>query len=246
MRIRFRFTKLGKVRFTSHRDVARIWERAMRRAALPVALTEGFSPRLKVHFGLALSTGYESLGEYLDVDFREPEAGSIDLEELPSRLTALLPPGLAVQMAVEVDRRLPSLQQAVTSSSWSITLPDLDPGRLRQQVDRILGAERIEATRERKGQPVTDDLRPAIISLIVHDPVPAGSPVVLEAELATHPRSVRPAELLGAFDPPHPDAIMVGGQVCRLHQWITADGAKREPLALHDATSAAHAQARAS
>ena len=78
-RVRFRFSKVGKVRFTSHRDVARLWERALRRAELPVALTEGFSPRPKVHFGLALPTGYESDGEYLDVDLRRPEAEALDL-----------------------------------------------------------------------------------------------------------------------------------------------------------------------
>ena len=54
MKIRIRFSKLGKVRFTSHRDVARIWERALRRAAVPVAYTEGFSPHPKLSFGLAL------------------------------------------------------------------------------------------------------------------------------------------------------------------------------------------------
>ena len=60
MRLRVRYTKLGKVRFISHRDTARAWERAIRRAELPVAYTEGFSPRPKVHFGLALSNGHES------------------------------------------------------------------------------------------------------------------------------------------------------------------------------------------
>src|SRR6478672_6634244 len=70
MKVRIRFSKLGKIRFTSHRDVARIWERALRRAAVPVAYTEGFSPHPKLSFGLALSTGHESLGEYLDVDMR--------------------------------------------------------------------------------------------------------------------------------------------------------------------------------
>ena len=68
MRVRLRFTKAGKVRFTSHRDVARMWERAVRRAGLPVSYSEGFSPRAKLHFGLALSTGHESIAEYLDVD----------------------------------------------------------------------------------------------------------------------------------------------------------------------------------
>ena len=68
MRIRVRFVKVGKVRWTSHRDLARVWERAIRRVALPVAYSQGFSPRPKVHFGLALSTGHESLAEYLDID----------------------------------------------------------------------------------------------------------------------------------------------------------------------------------
>ena len=62
MRQRVRFTKRGKVRFLSHRDLARVWERALRRAGIRVAYSEGFSPRPKVSFGLALSTWYESLG----------------------------------------------------------------------------------------------------------------------------------------------------------------------------------------
>jgi len=72
VKVRIRFTKQGKVRWTSHRDVARIWERALRRAGLPVAYTEGFSPRPRLSFGLALPTGYESDAEYLDVDLLDP------------------------------------------------------------------------------------------------------------------------------------------------------------------------------
>jgi radical SAM-linked protein len=252
MRIRFRFTKLGKVRFTSHRDVARIWERAMRRAALPVALTEGFSPRPKVHFGLALSTGYESLGEYLDVDFRPPEARGLDLAALPQQLTRVLPEGLTVEAVAVIDRSEMSLQQAVTTCTWHIELPGSTPGELAQQVERLLAADRVEITRERKGQQVDDDLRPAIVDLTVGDSATGpgsgmqGTGAVLQAELATQPRSVRPAELLGAFDPPQPDAITVGGRVCRVHQWIIIDGAKREPLTSPSATSTTHAEARAS
>jgi hypothetical protein len=67
-RVRIRFVKLGKIRWTSHRDVARMWERAFRRVQLPVAYTAGYSPRPKVSFGLALPTGHESVAEYLDVE----------------------------------------------------------------------------------------------------------------------------------------------------------------------------------
>lgn len=227
MRVRFRFAKQGKVRFTSHRDVARLWERALRRAALPVARTEGFSPRPKVHFGLALSTAHESRGEYLDVDLIEGEA--VDLDALPALLTPLLPPGLTVEAAAVVDRRDPSLQQAVTSCSWEIEVADVGgaAGELAGAVDVLLAAESLPVTRERKGKPVTDDIRPAILSLTAAGPV-------LMAELATQPRGVRPAELLAALVPPREE-----GRVCRTHQWIDAGGAKREPLT---ATLAAHAE----
>ena len=67
MRLRIRFSKLGKVRFVGHRDVARIMERALRRCGVPVTYSEGFSPRLRMSFGLALPTCYESEAEYLDV-----------------------------------------------------------------------------------------------------------------------------------------------------------------------------------
>ena len=93
MRVRIRFTEAGKVRFLSHRDLARIWERAMRRAELPVTYSVGFSPRPKLHFGLALSVGHESLAEYLDVDLVSPLSQD-DLAALPARLSAVLPEGI--------------------------------------------------------------------------------------------------------------------------------------------------------
>ena len=70
-RVRIRFAKLGKIRWTSHRDVARMWERAFRRVELPLAYSAGFSPRPKVSFGLALPTGHESVAEYLDVELAD-------------------------------------------------------------------------------------------------------------------------------------------------------------------------------
>jgi radical SAM-linked protein len=242
MRIRLRFTKLGKVRFTGHRDVARILERSLRRAALPLAMTEGFSPRPKVHFGLALSTGYESLGEYLDIDLRPDDAGGIQVAALPAQLSALLPLGLTVEAAAVVDRSEPSLQQAVTSCTWRLDLVELTPTAAADQVAALLARDEIPVTRERKGQAVHDDLRPTILRLEVVDDH-------LETELSTQPRGVRPAELLAAFEPALSDPIIEGGRVCRTHQWITTgssstgDGAKREPL---HATPAPHAEERAS
>src|SRR5262245_6785187 len=124
--IRIRFSKLGKIRFISHRDVARIWERALRRASVPVAYTQGFAPHPKLSFGLALSTGHESLGEYLDVDVAEP----VDVASIPARLDPCLPVGIHVQAADEIEPGTPSLQQAVEACSWRIEVNGSDTAAL--------------------------------------------------------------------------------------------------------------------
>jgi len=227
MRIRLRYAKTGKIRFSSHRDMARCWERALRRVELPVASTEGFSPRPKLHFGLALSTGHESSAEYIDVDLLEPEATSVDLGSLAGRLSEMLPPGVEVVEVAVVDRSEPSLQEAVTSCTWSIEVAGVTPETLDAEVRTLLARSTIPFERERKGRTTTDDLRPGILDLVVVGATPADAPVpgaLIEAELATQPHSVRPAELLAAFDPPRSE-----GRGRRPHQWIMKDGARSEP-----------------
>ena len=234
MRVRVRFHKLGKVRWTSHRDVARMWERAFRRLSLPLAYTQGFSPRPKVSFGLALSTGHESVAEYLDlelVDDAGPEIGT-----LATSLTPALPAGIDVLAAITVDDRVGSLQEEVSSCDWLIEVAGADPGRLAELAEKALAAESLVVTRQRKGHDVTDDVRPAVLSLDAHT-TDTGQPV-LRCELATRPRGLRPAELLRALGPD-----LEEGRVRRLHQWIQRDGARWEPIGLPvDATTAPHLQ----
>ena len=234
MKQRVRFAKRGKVRFLSHRDLARVWERALRRAGIRVAYSEGFSPRPRLSFGLALSTGYESLGEYLDIDLAE------DLE--PAELLALvnpsLPAGMEAQAAIRIPPGTDSLQQAVTSSSWEIEVADVDPEAIVQRVADVSAAESLPIVVERKGSETDLDARPAILTVEAH-----GSTLV--AELATHPRSLRPAELLRALDP-----TWTARSVLRTHQWTSVDGARCEPIPFGDlgargATSTPHAEARA-
>lgn len=236
MRLRIAFSKHGKIRFTSHRDVARIWERALRRTNLPVAYSEGFTPRPKLSFGLALSTGHESEGEYLDVDLAA-EATDVDLEGLTDHLTAQLPVGMTATGVVVVDRRMPSLQQAVTSCTWQIDVPGVDEPTVRGAVDGALAAKELIVTRERKGKQVTDDLRPLVLSLVVDQPIEDG--VRLIAELGTQPRAVRVSELLSAFDPPLDEQSVLASRVLRLHQWIiTDDGQRLDPMSVDAAASA--------
>lgn len=232
MRLRIRFAKLGKIRFTSHRDMARIWERGLRRAGLPVAYSEGFTPRPRISFGLALPTGYESEAEYLDVELDDESAGlsglGIDgeaagLAGLAGALSEATPAGITVTAAVGIDRAEPSLQEAVTSCTWRIDVDGVDEEAAAAAVARALDADEILITRERKGRTVTDDIRPQIVSLDATSTTADG--VRLMAELGTKPRALRPAELLAGLDP-SPREL----RVCRLRQWISTGSEQREPL----------------
>jgi radical SAM-linked protein len=243
--LRIRFSKLGKIRFTSHRDVARIWERGLRRASIPVAYTEGFSPRPKLSFGLALSTGYESLGEYLDV-FLRPDSGVVP-GEVPSLVAPGLPPGIEVQAVEVLEPGAESLQQTVTSCTWHMEIGGVGPAAVSQTVDEALAATELPLTRERKGRTVTDDVRPAIVAARVLGPADGqrGPGTEIEVELATQPRALRPAELITAITPPEAPWPVAG--VTRIHQWTQAGGARREVIPLPPAaTLAPHAEARAS
>ena len=229
MRLRIAYDKHGKIRFTSHRDVARIWERTLQRASLPVAYSEGFSPRPKLSFGLALSTGHESDAEYLDVDLDPDRVDDpLDLGLLATGLSGPLPVGMNVTEVALIDRHTPSLQQAVTSCTWQIDVAGVDAATVAGAVARALAADSLVVTRERKGRQVTDDLRPLVLSVDVIGPMEADdvgsrAGVRLIAELGTQPRAVRVSELLSALDPP-----LTEHRVVRLHQWTQQNDDDRE------------------
>jgi radical SAM-linked protein len=232
--VRVRFTKQGKVRFTSHRDVARILERAARRASLPLAYSEGFSPRPRLHFGLALPTGCASHGEYADFDLTEP----VDLSSLPVLLTAHLPPGMAVTSVALVEPGATSLQEAVTSCTWTVDLPDVEQADAHEAVERLLALSALEVPRRRKGVEVAEDVRAAVREVWVEPGDQDGA--VLWMELATKPRSARPSDLLSTLDPGWEPTC-----ITRVSQWIDGDGARREPLAPRE-TVGPHANVGAS
>jgi radical SAM-linked protein len=231
--VRVRYAKRGKVRWISHRDVARAFERALRIEQLPLAFTLGFSPRPKVSFGLALSTGYESEAEYLDLELAHP----IDLEPLPARLTAALPVGLEVDAVVALAERAPALQEVVAAVTWNVEVTD-DDGQpvpvtiLRELVAGARSAPVLEVTQVRKGRASVSDVRPAIRSLALREPPSGtGSPATVEMELLTQPRGAKPSEVVAAIAGVSPSPVtLVVGRAVRTHQWIERDGARCEPL----------------
>jgi radical SAM-linked protein len=232
VRVRLRFTKAGKVRWTSHRDLARMFERAFRRTQLPIAYSGGFAPRPKVSFGLALPTGAESEAEFLDLEL--VEGSTVDLTTLPLRLSEALPVGVEVRAAAAVDDGAPSLQEAVSSCVWHVEVTGIAHDELCDKVADVIAAPSLVVTRKRKGNLVTDDIRPGILALRVVEGVE------VECELATQPRAVRPGELVRAIDPGLEEA-----RVRRTNQWIERDGARGVPLHATDAQHVRLAGARA-
>lgn len=231
IRVRIRFCKLGKIRWTSHRDVARMWERAFRRERLPLAYSGGFSPRPKVSFGLALPTGYESVAEYIDVDLVGFPADGVAM--LPARLSAALPEGVDATAAEVMALPAPSLQEEVSSCTW-VWGVEVDEGdrapsheEIGARVAECLAADELIVTRPRKGVEQTDDIRPGIMELEIAGPNAGDSASVwLRAELACQPRAIRPSEVTLALG-----LGLEERNVRRLHQWIWRDGARSEPLA---------------
>jgi radical SAM-linked protein len=219
---RLHYRKHGKVRFLGHRDVARNLERAFRIARLPLAFSEGFHPHPKISFGLALTTGFESDAEYLDVEFTE----AFDLHALPAVLRAALPDGLDVVAAVWLDDGAPALQEAVSSVVWEVEVvgaddQPADPCALARAVADALAAPTIECTKVRKGRSHTDDIRPCIRRIVIVSPDSGRGPV-LELELTSS--GVKPAEVVSAIGP---FAVARGR---RTHQYIERDGVRHSPL----------------
>ncbi len=228
MKLRVRATKIGKVRFTSHRDAARMWERALRRAGLPVAFTEGFTPRPKISFGLALPTGAESIAEYVDIELqRDIAADDVDLDTLPARLSDALPTGFDVLVVAEREPGV-SLQEAVTSCTWELWSPLLDAGD-HHDACRLLEADELVLERERKGKRSADDVRPMILAV---RPATTDTTIGVDhliVDLATIGRALRPGEFAQLA---YPDIDARDVRALRTHQWLDHDGSRREVLPL--------------
>jgi len=155
MRIRITFVKQGALRYTGHLDLHKLWERAARRAELPLAYSQGFHPQPKMNMAAALPLGFSSRCEVMDMKLEQ----DIPLETLPTRLNSTLPSGLQVVDVEQVDERAPALQTQVMSAEYEVSLTEaVDVSELKRKVDSMIESKSI--SRERRGK--TYDLRPLI------------------------------------------------------------------------------------
>ena len=158
MRIRITFAKQGPLRYTGHLDLHKLWERAARRAELPLAYSQGFHPQPKMNIAAALPLGFSSRCEVMDMRLEH----EIPLAGLREKLQQTLPAGIQVLNVESADERAPALQTQVISAEYQVTLTgSVDASELKRQIDSAMESESI--LRERRGKAY--DLRPLIEEL---------------------------------------------------------------------------------
>lgn len=158
MRIRITFSKQGPLRYTGHLDLHKLWERAARRAELPLAYSQGFHPQPKMNIAAALPLGFSSRCEVLDMRLEQ----DISLDGLAQRLNDTMPDGIRVTQIEEVDERAPALQTQVVSAEYETILKEAGFGsELKRTIDTVMASESIIRTRRNKEY----DLRPLIEEL---------------------------------------------------------------------------------
>ena len=178
-----RYAKRGKMRFASHLDVARAFERGVRRAGLPIAYSAGFTPHPKISYAGGAPTGVASEAEYLSLTLTSRTEADTVLE----RLNAALPDGIDVIAVAEDSGGLPASR--LTASEWEIALPELRPDDVVPVVRKFLalteapverltskGMRRMDARAPVVSLEVLGDTRSSMLRMVVRHTVPSVRP----------------------------------------------------------------------
>jgi radical SAM-linked protein len=189
-RLRIRYAKRGRLRFTSHRDVSRAVERAVVRAEIPMAYSSGFHPHPRISYAGASPTGAASEAEYLELGLAERR----DPDDVRRALDEALPDGLDVAAIVESPGG--SLSDLLVASSWLVELRGADPAAVTGAVATFLGTESVPVERMTKKGLRTFDCRAAVVALDVTE---RGGEPALALVLRHAVPAVRPDDVLSGL-----------------------------------------------
>lgn len=195
-KLRIRYAKRGRLRFTSHRDFGRAFERAVRRAGVPIAHSSGFSPHPKISYAGASPTGAASEAEYLEIGV----VRHVDPDELARALDTALPPGLDILEVVAVREGSGSLADRLEASAWTLVLPTVSPETAASAVDAFLAAPEVLVDRMTKKGLRTFDSRAAVVRLESRrSPDTQGTCAILDVVVRHGTPSVRPDDVLAGL-----------------------------------------------
>jgi radical SAM-linked protein len=191
-KLRIRYAKRGRLRFASHRDLARTLERALRRANVPMAFSAGFSPHPKISYIGAAPTGSASEAEYLEIGLSvacEPEA-------VRAALDAALPDEVAILECVEAAEGTGSLADRIDTSVWRVELPGVPPDDLRTAVGEFLARDEVTVAKRTKNGLRDIDARASVASASAGEEAGCAILHVVVRQLTP---AVRPDDVLAAL-----------------------------------------------
>ena len=193
-RLRIRYAKRGRLRFASHRDFSRAFERALVRSRIPMAYSSGFNPHPRISYAGAAPTGSESEAEYLEIGL----ATSVTPESVKELLDGSLPPGLDIVEVVASAGG--ALNDRLEASRWRITLPGTTAEAVAEAVSSFLAAEEVVVERMTKRGLRSFDCRKAVVNLRIAGNTPASEEcAILEVVLRHGSPSVRPDDILAGI-----------------------------------------------
>ncbi|MGA1621753.1 MAG: TIGR03936 family radical SAM-associated protein, partial [Synechocystis sp.] len=209
-RLRVWFGKQGSMALVSHLDLVRLFDRAVRRSALPISYTGGFHPGPRISIANALPLGSSSSGEIVDFDLTE----SLDPVSFRERLSAVLPPDIPLYRVVDVDPKSPAATQLLTKASYRLELIAEVPVTADQWqgwTTQILASEEMlwEKTTKR-GKKVTLNLREQLLTLSVLEVLSEGITVTYTGTCRNDGTQLQPRHLLYLFEQVSGLALQLG------------------------------------
>ncbi|MGH3502800.1 MAG: TIGR03936 family radical SAM-associated protein [Nocardioidaceae bacterium] len=193
-KLRVRYAKRGRMRFTSHRDFARALERAVARAQLPVAYSSGFHPHPRISYAGASPTGAATEAEYCEIGF----AQAVGPMQVQPALDDALPQGLDIVDVVVAGPG--ALADRLEASAWQIQLTEVAPAEVAAAVERFLAEGVVEVERMTKRGARRLDCREAVVSMSTRAGVgKLESCAILEVVVRQEVPAVRPDDILAGF-----------------------------------------------
>ena len=195
-KLRLEITKGEEIRYISHLDYASAMERAIIRAKLPVAYSEGFNPHMKISFASALAVGVTSQAEYIDIECK----AEIDVNQAVEHLKATLPMGIRIKGAAYIQGNVPALMAIVNLATYEITVPLLaeDIGIIEDSIRWFNEAEAVLYTRESPKGKKEIEIKQYMAKPITLTALEKAVCLILEIRI-TPTGSIKPGEVLGAL-----------------------------------------------
>jgi radical SAM-linked protein len=217
-RVRVRWGRQGLVRFLSHLDNVRVFERAIRRSDIPIEYSQGFHPHMKLSFGPPLQLGYSSEAEYFDMTLDQPFR-----PDMADRLNAEMPDGFLIYEArPNYTGKKVSISGKLNRAVYEIVV---DGGfDYSVAIEKLMARESIEIKRESKKEVKTIDIRPAIYFLEQRKSKESDDTIIYMELGVGEAGYVKPTELLGVME--LPDEIDIGALVIHRKELLYIDEEK--------------------